>query len=443
MSALNPPIFRLPLELTQHIASFLPNADLCAFTLTCCRFAGQVLSPHSSIWGEKFRDQYDLIGTRKSKDLKIEYQTRALVLSQDISLGLGGTEEGYLWLEVLHTLLLETYFYTRRSNSSYPSKNLIKIEEVIRDLDFLQRPLPQYDKRTQSEPYDLFCVVQLCLTHLSLGLETSVLCSRSDYNIDHVYSYGKQFRVPIVVNSSVDLQTLLHIRNFWQRHLTSTREDTFLNSYRTLIERPDTWTSPFKPNDEFKASWLGYYSCIHPYPKTSKALKSDQTCENLGIHGPTFANSLRLSVSKNPQNWPGMFNTIIPMSESSPSRTFFRGIQRYHDMIDSPTYLVRGFLEPILEAQGDFPGWTRICFVDYDANREFLPLFDHKNTHDEYLSFPDEQWPPVDLHSDFLSIYGFEGVLLPGGRIILGQWLDMQGEGTGECDRGPFIFWEM
>lgn len=139
---------------------------------------------------------------------------------------------------------------------------------------------------------------------------------------------------------------------------------------------------------------------------------------------------LHLTIDPDPLNWPAIFDWIIPILGAASSRTYFRGIQRFHQVMDSPSYLVRGFLEPIPSPQGGIPGWSRICFVIYDANRDFLKLVPSDTDDDgedgsKEALFPEEDWPPVDLRMDFHWIFGYEGVLLPGGRIMLGQWLDM------------------
>lgn len=96
-------------------------------------------------------------------------------------------------------------------------------------------------------------------------MDYSRSCSRDDYNIEYVYSYASLIYMPLVDQGEVDLKALLHIRNFWQRHFTSPLEDTFLNSYQSMTERPDTWISPFEQGDIFKTFWLGYYCrCMQP-----------------------------------------------------------------------------------------------------------------------------------------------------------------------------------
>jgi hypothetical protein len=134
---------------------------------------------------------------------------------------------------------------------------------------------------------------------------------------------------------------------------------------------------------------------------------------------------------------------ILGPEESS--RTYFRGIQRYHQDMDSETYLIRGFTEPIINTPGGIPGWMRVCFANYEANRDSLMLIlsEDRSEEDREASslFPEESWPPLDMQTDFHWIYGFEGVILPGGRIMMGNWLDMQKVHQEDCDRGPFIYW--
>ena len=50
---------------------------------------------------------------------------------------------------------------------------------------------------------------------------------------------------------------------------------------------------------------------------------------------------------------------------------------------------------------------------------------------------PEDDWPPILM--DSYSIRGYEGVILPGGRIIIGRYVDMLDVDT----RGPFILWDI
>ncbi|RJE25514.1 hypothetical protein PHISCL_02126 [Aspergillus sclerotialis] len=151
--------------------------------------------------------------------------------------------------------------------------------------------------------------------------------------------------------------------------------------------------------------------------------------------------SLQIKPHPDPTNWPALFDEIISILGTSADRVYFRGIQGINE--DS-TNLIRGFIEPIMQQQGEFSGWKRICFAIYKPNSMNLGSTEsftgeEAGDADEIPWFSNEFWPPYVLQSDFSSINGYEGVLLPGGRIMMGRFVDM----IQTSDRGPFIFWDL
>jgi hypothetical protein len=42
---------------------------------------------------------------------------------------------------------------------------------------------------------------------------------------------------------------------------------------------------------------------------------------------------------------------------------------------------------------------------------------------------------------NYLWVHGYEGVILPGARIMLGRWMDLKNMDA--SGRGPFIFWDV
>lgn len=107
---------------------------------------------------------------RSSTEIKIEYKTRAIVLPQKISFKLGEKEAQTLWLEVVKTLLLESFCSSSHTSSTPPaSKNLDRIREVLSDSDFMKRPVSGYSsRRAKRSPSNLFCAVQLVRRTASL-----------------------------------------------------------------------------------------------------------------------------------------------------------------------------------------------------------------------------------------------------------------------------------
>ncbi|PYI10375.1 MFS myo-inositol transporter [Aspergillus sclerotiicarbonarius CBS 121057] len=421
----------------QYIAYLLPrDVDIANFAQCCSSLAAKTLPAQSSVWRRRFRDLYDVPQHYPPDEVKIKYQIRAIVLSKSICFSHGQKEKQTFWLEVVRDMLLE-------SNKQSTSKNLERIRCLLVDSSFLNRPVSGYGQKDACRPSDLFCAVQLCLTDLALDPLMSVRCLRTDYDIGAVYTYGVEIGRSVVHSNKLDLEKILHIRNFWLRHLLNPAEATFCASYSILpsYHRPRPWgeAAPLEAN----SPWLGYYSCIHPYPGSLKDLENRQTCADLDTHWTQVGfMSLQTKPDPNPLNWPPLFETIIPVNYLNSQRSYFCGIQKSPGSVDEAPCLVRGFCEPIPIPQGGFPGWCRICFVIYERDPDDLPpapAYDSTEPEaDDYAWLFQEGWPPSDLETEFYWIRGYEGVILPGGRTMIGSWVDM----IDTADRGPFIFWK-
>lgn len=138
-----------------------------------------MLPSHSSVWRKRFEDQYDLPLGHDSTEIKIEYQTRAIVLAEKVSFKNGEQEEQELWLEVIKTLIVESY-HPATSDPPLHSKNLDRIQEVLCISDFLHRPVSGYGQRLQHRPSDSFCAVQLVRTSCGSGLLNMQVHGRAD-----------------------------------------------------------------------------------------------------------------------------------------------------------------------------------------------------------------------------------------------------------------------
>ena len=103
----------------------------------------------------------------------------------------------------------------------------------------------------------------------------------------------------------LDMHTLLHIRNFWQRHLISEtmRDDDAASehTYTAMMDfivtaqsirgknadklrmLPSQWDEQLQDcsissGNQLRPQWLGHYTCVHPWPKNEAGLKEAQTC---------------------------------------------------------------------------------------------------------------------------------------------------------------------
>ena len=104
----------------------------------------------------------------------------------------------------------------------------------------------------------------------------------------------------------LDMHSLLHIRNFWQRHLIrdsvhedNAREHTYTDMMQSIVQAqsicgksrdmdkirmlPSQWDEQLEDRSIYsghgiKSQWLGHYTCVHPWPKNEAGLKEAQTC---------------------------------------------------------------------------------------------------------------------------------------------------------------------
>lgn len=275
---------------------------------------------------------------------------------------------------------------------------------------FLNRP-------RKPKPCEFTCAIQLCLTALALHKEVSEPCLRSEYELAIVYSFGSEPVGPYIPHDNLDLTKILHIRSFWQRHLLELDEMTYYITFSYLDEdhKPKMRKSYGIDESQLSSSWLGYYSCLHfeSVPGTRAAFNKSttQTCADIESHLRLDILSMNLHITNDPF-WPSECNKIIPMStDMDTNRVFFQGIQGINGLAGegNPVF---GFTEIIAYPYGGIPGWNRVCFAIIAGGN------------DEYSS----DW-----------LHGYEAVLLPGGRIMLGRWIDLKNT----SGRGPFIFWDV
>lgn len=85
---------------------------------------------------------------------------RAMVLGQPVYIQPKETIREQFWLEVISTLLTETYM-TKRGDPRRPrSKNLQRIAEAVKKTNFLSRPMV-LDDNGNMNPSAEYCAVQL------------------------------------------------------------------------------------------------------------------------------------------------------------------------------------------------------------------------------------------------------------------------------------------
>ncbi|KAJ5787397.1 hypothetical protein N7457_002387 [Penicillium paradoxum] len=408
-------LLELPNELLQQIACDLPtDRDVLSLSQSCKEMWGKVFEAESAVWRDRFSKHYDLPAGKPSKQLKIEYQIRAIVLDPQISFGGVEDDRQYLWMEVIKTMLEESQQATVAPGKI--SKTLDCIGETLKRVDFLS----EFQK--QGTISQLFYALQLCLSPFALNPTVTQSCRRTDYNMEVVYSCTEGVGSAYIGHDDLDLSKLVHMRCFWQRHLLNASEFTYHDSFAGLAPKMRPKMGRQDPVDITKIgqSWLGYYSCMHPI---SDLLEIDrQTCADFGSHGDTIDVMVLDLVPSESLFWPEECRKLIPLvGGTETKRSYFDGKQRYHASAEGRKNHVFGFTEEIDFAHGGFRGWTRICFTIVQAVEE------------------DEDKPSYLVLNTDCWIHAYEAVITPGGCLMIGRWLDMNETEA----KGPFILWDV
>lgn len=165
-----------------------------------------------------------------------------------------------------HSLLTvaETYKFTRRKicDEGYGSLNLERVQRLLQHAEFLNRPVWGYNLEIKDTPSRLFLAIQITLTHVALQLSPPFRALRTHYEIEKVYGTDEAAAAaPLVSEDQINLQDILHIRNFWKTHLISEEEGTFHSAFKRLENkrRPRAWSSAFGNQQGIGSAWLGYY----------------------------------------------------------------------------------------------------------------------------------------------------------------------------------------
>lgn len=294
--------------------------------------------------------------------------------------------------------------------------------------EFLSSPFFAYGTASYGRPNGLFAALQIVFSHLVLhpssGFAATVQASRENYDLSIIYLYA----VPLKTiyhpqelpsedselqqrNMRLDLDALLHIRNFWQGHLaykaTGMYADaviTYGEMARVLIERnhaPREWDRAMQESSEVLPHWFGHYSCTHTTPRKIQDIEEHQTCAEDWIHqhdkGSVHPLTLNIATTALLQHgwWPPIFATMpilestTPVAGTGSGHVYIRGVAPFLSPLKHPDMYpaykalrVRGVIHALPE-QEQIPGWRRIAMVLYQPTPRYLLAVLDENSPDD------------------------------------------------------------
>jgi hypothetical protein len=435
---------RLPTEVTQQIATGIRNDSTLQALMQSAHHFRDSLSPSSSpVWRDRFLALYDPPFVQNAYQYIFAYKERQFALAHFAEFADEADDRVKVQLQILLDMVRESYRPTQPYlPPSSTSKNLALFAVASSEwmTKFLSAPFLSYGTEDYGKPSARFDALALALAYLLFPpskYAEIISTARTNYQLSHVYMWDLPFRslyaklpnpksvelskIAEVVRAhgsikrifpnlgvqylkaklrsstpehshqrryNLDLHSLVHIRNFWQRHLNPGRfskyifdedqEHTFHETVQELLRAGYTmpripWEEPLLSYSgraetglpaalkKLETKFIGFYSPIYPWPKTERKLNElPSSAVDWGTVDPLVLKwhshsdadvSLPSSTTARPGNqhyWPNIFahipcfeDTIPEASEKSHEQVrYLRGAAQFKDLDPSKADLL-------------------------------------------------------------------------------------------------------
>ncbi len=239
----------------------------------------------------------------------------------------------------------------------------------------------------------------------------------------------------------VNMDFVLHNINFWKYHMLREAEGTLYYAFSELEddERPRWWDNGLQQGVKtLGRHWKGSYAFVNRGEEIETLREGGSADEHVQdvFAGEGYANRFQDMDFRVPEDdeefpWPEIFERHLHSLSLPASRAKTRAQRRSGapEAIENlrpqsfqftgdgqdieEVFNAAGWLNP-LPPQSGVPGWQRMTMMKY---------------------FEDE-----DGTLDTGGLWAYEGVVLPGGQIILGRWWCPMDDAE-EMYSGPFILW--
>ncbi|KAK3671156.1 hypothetical protein LTR78_008957 [Recurvomyces mirabilis] len=355
-------------------------------------------------------------------------------------------------LEVLKELLLEARSEQREAQQDiiYPSANIEHVKKFLQNHGLLNQVFTtNYTKENRRQviaiPKELLQTVQVLLAPAMFDIRYSNDIIGFPQSQQVVYS--TVLGQPIFAGcNSLDVNTewVLHNLNFWRYHMLRESEATLAFAFKDLAhdELPRFWQKRLTHGggDSLGKHWKGSYAYVGREDigdiRAGEGAVTPIIDEFNGDDkfGTGAFQDLQLSlVDEEAVLWPPSFeealNSLVVPECRAKTRAQKRSAAPHSIAAFKPQnfqfngegsdnteeFNALGWLNA-LPPQHDVPGWQRMTMMKY---------------------FQD---PDTGL-IDEAALWAYEGVVLPGGQIIVGRWWCVD-DGVGEDQySGPFVLW--
>ncbi|EXJ59307.1 uncharacterized protein A1O5_12188 [Cladophialophora psammophila CBS 110553] len=452
----------VPTEILNEVVSFLhDDQDLFNLTCACKTFANALIPPESAAWRQRFNSVFDWPFIDHSTEFAPAYQLRKFVLKHFTEFTDPDDERLLVQLEVVRDMVLEAYHQPQKHLPLPSTSPNLAAFASPHDSPWMRMFLscPFFPSRNQryGQAHPLFDSLQLTLSHLLLSpasqMAHTVRSSRTNYDLAVVYDWGQPLsllyrklthkiaasvmskargkpsnlrsrrrlpRKPTKPTHELDTFALLHIRNFWHRHLIETgkgfgstdmAENTYAKMAKELMRHgitPKKWERPLKENSllQIPTEWYGHYSTLANWPRKRQQLEEVQSLAEDWQDVDPMKLDFAISTDNNVDGfWAPIFKGIPAFQKTMPELTssqciFIRGLA-YFVQISSPSN-VRRSSDPVSHATLTLPAVSRL-----PKYHPYLGLRLRGVIH----SIPAQPQPTEDLDTDY-SIPGFNRLVM-------------------------------
>ncbi|KAH7114224.1 hypothetical protein B0J11DRAFT_496496 [Dendryphion nanum] len=438
---------KLPIELNQLVAHNLDlDSDIIHFGLACKEAHNAIWQDRYSFWRIRFREKYDLPQDMvDNRAIVILYRDRAWIFNKGITVKFeyGRTRKEIKVIEALKGLILESFKGSKRkcNDNGHCLNQQAIVKFLLASRYFMNiRELPS--PNSEMPVSEVLGAIRIMCAQLMLemdGPRYDILSFDDSQKL--VYSHWRT--EPIFYGHStlhVNMKWVLHCLNFFRHHMIKEEAGTLRS---TMIDqedsqKPTAWRSIVEESSHASAvsrHWKGTYAFIDPrelQQLRSRRNNDDSIFVDQNIdQGEKSIQELTLDCVKTGElPWPTYFeNRLQSLKGTMPPRT---RAQHRAPRVDGKEnvsirlsgegrdqgddFFASGWLNPLVP-QGSIAGWQRVTFMKH---------------------FEDLDQATTD------DLWAYEGVVLPGGRIMVGRWW----YASGDCksldwgdNSGPFILW--
>ncbi|EFQ85793.1 hypothetical protein PTT_19150 [Pyrenophora teres f. teres 0-1] len=431
----------MPMEVKQLIAVEIDNdKDLVSF-----RSAGSVTKniidgDYGTFWRAILHKKYDFKDVGMSKqDMARLYQLRSQLfrLGTYIDFFYGGTVLEAAAVKMLQELILESFQGETEANEYgvHHSKNQARLREFLSRSRFIndnrRAPLPTGSGPVLvDEKLAATKIVSFQLIFDIKGLTQKVFAFQETQFA--VYRHHTLLNIFNTNHKKANLQWFLHCMNFWRHQMKSPYMDTLYGVIEALDEenRPSAWREPITQDVKpLSKNWRGTFAYLNY--QDYHALGGGDLSGDYDDRGVDSARLQALELdfaeksilpSGQKLDWPIEFENLVQSIENDTRAK--RGLRtsgpyepqkncnstHFAGRGEEPEgkYKVLGWLNS-LPPQGGIPGWQRFTMMQHTSTN--------------YENFQQDK-----------RLWAYEGVVVPGGRMILGRAWKMD-------KSGPFILW--